>query len=130
MFSGASIEVKLVRSWKFPENSRMEHNIRFCSFFWPTAISCFIFGQRYIVFIESLLFKQLLNLKRMASRNVSLGMSPSTSRTGYLIRPYLFLRLRASSCWVFTHLYIIVLDNVFLTTGFSVICWLRKNFWF
>ena len=51
-------------------------------------------------------------------------MSPITSRMGYLIGSYLFLGLRASSCWVFTNLYIIVLDNVLLTADVSVICWL------
>ena len=33
MFPGASLEVKLVRSWNFPVTCRMsEHNIRFCLF--------------------------------------------------------------------------------------------------
>ena len=36
------------------------------------AISCFIFGHRHIVFMESLLFKQLLNLNRMALKNFNL----------------------------------------------------------
>ena len=51
-------------------------------------------------------------------------MSPITSRMGYLIGSYLFLGLKASSCWVFTNLYIIVSDNVLLTADVSVICWL------
>ena len=76
-FTGTSLEVKIVRSWnfsntflevKFPVNRRMEHNVQFCLFFWLTAISSFIFDHRYIVLIEILLFKQLLNLKRMVRK--------------------------------------------------------------
>ena len=50
----------------------MELNTRLCLFFWLRAISCLIFGQRYIVFMGSLPFKQLLNLYRMASKNFNL----------------------------------------------------------
>ena len=50
----------------------MELNTWFCLFFWLRAISCLIFGQRYIVFMGSLPFKQLLNLYRMASKNFNL----------------------------------------------------------
>ena len=39
----------------------------FCLFFWLRAISCFIFGYNYIVFKESLLFKQL---QKQPSRGV------------------------------------------------------------
>ena len=51
-------------------NCRMEHNTWFCLFFWLEAISCVIFGHRYIVFMETFLFKQLLNLNRMASQSI------------------------------------------------------------
>ena len=50
----------------------MELNTRLCLFFWLRAISCLIFDQRYIVFMGSLPFKQLLNLYRMASKNFNL----------------------------------------------------------
>ena len=50
----------------------MELNTRFCLFFWLRAISCLIFGQRYIVFMGSLPLKQLLNLYSMASKNFNL----------------------------------------------------------
>ena len=53
-------------------NCRMGHNTRFCLFFWLRAISCFIFGHRYIDFMQSPLFKQLLNLNRMALKNFNL----------------------------------------------------------
>ena len=85
MFTGTSLEVKLVRNWRV---------IR--------AISCFIFGHKYIVFMKSPLFKQLLNLNRMALKNFNLVFIP-WHKSKNLIRSYSFLWLRASSCWVFTH---------------------------
>ena len=48
-----------------------EHNIQFCLFSDLEQLAA-LFLATYIVFIESLIFKQLLNLKRMASKNVSL----------------------------------------------------------
>ena len=63
--------LKLKYSSKF-WNCRMGHNTQFCLFFWLRAITCFIFGHRYIVFMESLLFKQLLNSNRMASKKFNL----------------------------------------------------------
>ena len=35
-----------------------------------------------------------------------------------------FLWFRASSFWVFSHLYIVAFENVLLTTDFSLIRWL------
>ena len=66
---------------------RMRHNTRFYLFFWLRAISCFIFGGKNIVFMESFLFKQLLNLDRLQNIYYLL---PDTSQKqlGHLIRSY------------------------------------------
>ena len=114
-------------------NDMIGHNIQFCLFFWLKAISYLTFDQRHIVFMES--FQTSFRFQQDALEKFSFSICHLVqvkNQLGYLIKSSSFLQLRASSCWVFSHLHIAALNNMQMADnkrfGHYMLTWNKFNF--